>query len=420
MKNTILHPCFDKNGSKHAGRLHLPVAPKCNIQCGFCNRTYDCVNESRPGVTSAIITPHQALLYTQEMLQKMPDITTIGIAGPGDAFANGDETLETIELIRNVFPEMFFCVSTNGLALPKYISEIADAGLTHLTITINAVDPEIGAEIYQYVHYKKHHFTGIEGAEILLANQLEGLRIAVSKDIKVKINSVVIPGVNDHHIIDIARTIGELGAVTHNCMGLITVKDTKFGNKKAPSPSEINDIRAKASPFISQMTHCGRCRADAAGLIHKQNSTETLSLLNSISQKSDIPNKPRTLSAVASEEGLLINRHLGETEEFLIYSLSDDGKIQLIEKRTAPKEGTPDRWEDLSRILNDCSDIFVSGAGSTPKTVLGNNGQTIQIVEGLIDNVLKSHYKGDSLKRFQPLGSHSCGASCSGNAQGCM
>ena len=81
---SVKHPCFNKASSGSCGRVHLPVAPKCNIQCNYCNRKYDCVNESRPGVTSAILKPFQALEYTRQVLEKEPRITVIGIAGPGD------------------------------------------------------------------------------------------------------------------------------------------------------------------------------------------------------------------------------------------------------------------------------------------------------------------------------------------------
>jgi len=45
------HPCFNAALRRRYGRVHIPVAPDCNVQCGFCNRRYNCVNESRPGVT---------------------------------------------------------------------------------------------------------------------------------------------------------------------------------------------------------------------------------------------------------------------------------------------------------------------------------------------------------------------------------
>ncbi|MEQ2789490.1 nitrogen fixation protein NifB, partial [Flavonifractor plautii] len=48
------HPCLSVQAHFRYGRIHLPVAPRCNIRCGYCDRRYDCANESRPGVTSEV------------------------------------------------------------------------------------------------------------------------------------------------------------------------------------------------------------------------------------------------------------------------------------------------------------------------------------------------------------------------------
>lgn len=53
------HPCYNKDAAANWGRLHLPVAPNCNIQCNYCNRKYDCANENRPGVTQHVYTPQE-------------------------------------------------------------------------------------------------------------------------------------------------------------------------------------------------------------------------------------------------------------------------------------------------------------------------------------------------------------------------
>ncbi len=105
------HPCFNEDAKHHFGRLHLPVAPKCNIKCNYCDRKYDCVNESRPGVTSAVLTPGQALRYVERVMEKEADISVVGIAGPGDPLANPAETLETLRLIREKIPRACSCVS---------------------------------------------------------------------------------------------------------------------------------------------------------------------------------------------------------------------------------------------------------------------------------------------------------------------
>ena len=97
------HPCFNVHAKGSCGRVHLPVAPDCNIKCNYCNRKYDCVNESRPGVTSSVLTPDQAVLYLERVLEKASNITVAGIAGPGDAFADPKVTMETLRLIRKDF-----------------------------------------------------------------------------------------------------------------------------------------------------------------------------------------------------------------------------------------------------------------------------------------------------------------------------
>jgi nitrogen fixation protein NifB len=124
MKRQSDHPCFGGDHSK-AGRIHLPVAPGCNIKCGFCERKFDCANESRPGVTSRVLTPEQAvervrLVKLHMERQGGAQLKVVGIAGPGDPLAN-PRTFETFRLVREAFPEMTLCLSTNGLLLPDNI-----------------------------------------------------------------------------------------------------------------------------------------------------------------------------------------------------------------------------------------------------------------------------------------------------------
>lgn len=104
--------------------MHLPVAPKCNIQCNYCHRKFDCNNESRPGVTSDILSPKEALAKYKETKKKFPNLTVVGIAGPGDALANWENTRDTLRYIRAFDKDVTFCLSTNGLKLTKYADEL--------------------------------------------------------------------------------------------------------------------------------------------------------------------------------------------------------------------------------------------------------------------------------------------------------
>ncbi|OGI03376.1 MAG: hypothetical protein A2Y25_08605 [Candidatus Melainabacteria bacterium GWF2_37_15] len=242
----INHPCFDYLTSKTSARLHLPVAPDCNIQCSFCNRAYDCINESRPGVTSKILTPEQALDKFLQIKKNIPNLSIVGFAGPGDPLANFEQVKQSIELIKKVDNHVNFCLSTNGLWLPKYADEIINAGFSYVTITINAVTTAIAAKIYTRVD-----------VEQLLKNQMDGLEYLATRGIFCKVNTLYLPGINEHEIEDIARKVSENGAYMMNIKNVVP----------DPTPPSLNEIREKCSKYIKQMRHCRQCRADSIGLL---------------------------------------------------------------------------------------------------------------------------------------------------------
>ena len=145
------HPCFSEN----ACHLFGAVAPKCNILCNYCIGKFDCVNESRPGVTSKVLSQKEALERVQEVIQKVHYIKVGAVAGPGGEPLFSDDTFETFRLVTDEYPNVMRCLSTNGLLLPERIDEIIEElGIGTLTVTLNAIDPEIGKDIYSFVGYR--------------------------------------------------------------------------------------------------------------------------------------------------------------------------------------------------------------------------------------------------------------------------
>lgn len=271
------HPCFSEAAHSRSGRIHLPVAPECNLQCGYCVRKYDCVNESRPGVASVVLGPGEAIERVDAVVERHGDIAAIGIAGPGDPLAN-EATFATMDLVRRRYPAAIGCVSTNGLALPERVGDLVAAGVRSITVTINAVMPETAAEIYLWVTGPSgERLRGIEAGEYLLERQWDGLRRAVEAGLVVKVNSVYIPGVNDMELPAIAHLAAEYGAHMHNILPLIP--QNKFRNAEPPTPAELHEMRARCGEYLSQMSHCKQCRADACGLIGKDRDMETETLL---------------------------------------------------------------------------------------------------------------------------------------------
>lgn len=260
------HPCFSEKACHYAGRCHLPVAPDCNIQCNYCIRDFDCVNESRPGVTTKVISPQESVKLVEDVLDKFSYIKVIGIAGPGEPLAN-EETFETLRLMHEHFPRLILCLSTNGLLLADKIDLLDKYGVGNVTVTLNAIDPDIGKEIVQFVNYNGKHYTGREAAEVLLRQQLKGIEEAVKRKMLVKINTVFIPGINDKHIPEIAKKVGEMGVYTFNLIPVIP--QYRFSHITPPTPKDKREMQDVCAKFVRQMRHCKRCRSDAIGLLGK-------------------------------------------------------------------------------------------------------------------------------------------------------
>lgn len=278
MQRQTDHPCFGGDHSK-AGRIHLPVAPGCNIKCGFCERKFDCANESRPGVTSRVLTPEQAVERVRLVQQHMERkggarLKVVGIAGPGDPLAN-PRTFETFKLVKERFPAMTLCLSTNGLLLTEALDKLVHLGVHSLTVTINALTPRTGAEVYEWVNVHGQRLQGEEGAAVLLKRQLDGVRHAAAAGLLVKVNHVYIPGINDHETLDLAVKVRELGATMMNIIPVIPIG--LFRKIEPPAESTMDMLRNQAELILSQARHCKQCRADAAGVVGQDLDLEALS-----------------------------------------------------------------------------------------------------------------------------------------------
>jgi nitrogen fixation protein NifB len=277
-----IHPCFSEEAHRRFGRAHLPVAPACNIQCRYCVRKFDCANESRPGITSRVLTPDEAIDRTRALIERSDRLSVVGIAGPGDPLVNAP-TYVVLRHINWEYPDLTLCVSTNGLLLPDRLEQLIASGVRSLTVTINAVSPETAEKIYSWVIYKGRRYEGREAAELLLANQWRGLNNAIDAGLIIKVNSVFIPGVNDHEIPLIAERAGKLGADIMNVLPLIP--QAEFAHLVRPSHKDIAMIREKCRPFITQMTHCKQCRADACGILGEDKDMELEVLMARIGEE---------------------------------------------------------------------------------------------------------------------------------------
>lgn len=377
------HPCYSEEAHHHYARMHVAVAPACNIQCNYCNRKYDCANESRPGVVSEVLTPDQAVKKTLAVAANIPQMTVLGVAGPGDPLANPTRTFETFRQLTEKAPDIKLCVSTNGLALPGLVDELVKHNIDHVTITINAVDPEVGARIYPWIFWQNRRIKGVKAAQILIEQQQRGLEMLVARGVLVKVNSVMIPGVNDQHLKEVSRVVKAKGAFLHNVMPLIAEAEhgTYYGimGQRGPTQEELTRLQDDCGD-MNMMRHCRQCRADAVGLLGEDRGAEftmdkidvmeidyaaamkkreivhrtieadrqrqkeklksfkgkTLFMVNgeALDMEPAASQLRPVLMAVATSGHGLINQHFGHAKEFLVYEASSAGARLVGHRKT--------------------------------------------------------------------------------------
>lgn len=408
------HPCYSEEAHHHFARIHVAVAPACNVQCHYCNRKFDCANESRPGVVSERLSPGEAVRKVLAVAAEVPELSVVGIAGPGDALANPAATFATLEAIRREAPDLALCLSTNGLALPDHVDRLASLGVRHVTVTVNAVDPDVGARIYPWIVHRGRRVRGREAARILSRRQLEGIARLASGGVLVKVNSVVIPGVNDAHLPATARAVREAGAFLVNLVPLLSAPEhgTHFGltGQRGPTPEELEAVQAACEVDAKLMRHCRQCRADAVGRLGEDRfASFTLSRLPAgpvrdarelradrreqieraralaarerraaLLRVADVPRDLVARVAVATRSGGLVDQHFGHAREFLVYDVSRAGARLAGRRATGAYcvggEGEDDALEVALRTLADCRAVLVARVGHCPKGRLAAAG----------------------------------------------
>lgn len=425
------HPCYSEDAHHHYARMHVAVAPACNIQCNYCNRKYDCANESRPGVVSELLTPEEAAHKVLVIAGKIPQMTVLGIAGPGDPLANPEKTFRTFELVADKAPDIKLCLSTNGLMLPDYVDKIKELNVDHVTITINMVDPKVGEKIYPWVHYGRKRYRGIEGVKILHERQMEGLQALQEADILCKVNSVMIPGVNDEHLAEVDEVIRSKGAFLHNIMPLISAPEhgTHYGltGQRGPTPKELKNLQDSCSGNMKMMRHCRQCRADAVGLLGEDRSqeftkdkflemqpeynfearqkvhegiaekqSEQKKEKEALAAKSSIVSTEKILVAVATKGGGIVNQHFGHAKEFQIYEVVGTTatfvghrKIDLYCQGGYGEEAT---LSNIIKAISDCKAVLASKIGDCPKEQLRAAGVEPFEAYDTIDKVASEFY----------------------------
>jgi len=216
----------------------------------------------------------------------------------------------------------------------------------------------------------------------------------------VKINIVMIPGINDHHIPELVKQVKSLGVYIVNILPLIPVDGTKFSNRRAPTPEERKKLMDQCELDVKMMRHCRQCRADAIGLLGEDRSSEFMKMGSC--QAGCGPSADRTepslikieeggpmKAAVATSDGKIIDSGFGNASRFDVYEISNGEAaflrtVNIDTTRQVAGGSHREHIESIADLLNDCSVIIVKEIGHMPSKVLAARGKTIRISSGTV------------------------------------
>ncbi|AKG20420.1 GTP 3',8-cyclase MoaA [Calothrix sp. 336/3] len=167
--------------------LRISLIDRCNFRCQYC----------MPEGTEMDYILKQQLLTDDELLTLIQEVF-IPVGFTRFRLTGGEPLLRprVVELVGAIasFPETKdVSMTTNGFLLAPLAQSLYDAGLRRLNISLDSLEPEIFDQIIGNRGRSRWHdvWAGIQAAYSVGFNPL-------------KLNVVVIPGVNDHEILDLA------------------------------------------------------------------------------------------------------------------------------------------------------------------------------------------------------------------------
>lgn len=407
-KRACRHPCFN-NCDFHNAIIHLPVVSEGNI--GYKDNTRKvCPDVSFQGEGNGVLSPYEAMVRFIEAKKSIPNLTVAAISGPGEALADFETVKETFRLIRQTNPEILLCLSTNGLMLPIYANHLISLGVNYVTVTVNTMNPETGARIYDHITYLGHKYFGAEGTNILLQNQISGISYLASRGISVRMNIHVMKGINDYEISDIVSLAKECGCELTNIIKLAPGRRNDENGLETYSSDELSDFRRECENIMLQSYYCKPCYVS---------TVETLNTRVSMDFEEDTGNKGREEEkpaihyrfAVCSKNRTLTDQHFGHATKFYIYDYKDE-VITFIEDRPIEQycHGTSEDKEagriyNLIKAIEDCNCVICMRIGVCPSDALKEKNidiyTTYNLIEDGIREAVNRLYSGFSFKDQQ-------------------
>ncbi len=203
--------------------LRISVTDRCNFRCGYC------MPSDQFGADHAFLPKDQLLSFEEihrlASLSIQLGVTKIRLTGGEPLLRRGIEDL--VGLLASIPGNIDLAMTTNGVLLPHHAEGLALAGLKRVTVSLDALDPEI--------------FGRMNGTGADVGRVLAGISSARVFGLPVKVNAVIRRGWNDGEILPLVRWARESG-VTLRFIEYMDVGETNgWKMEEVVSASEILD-----------------------------------------------------------------------------------------------------------------------------------------------------------------------------------
>lgn len=393
-KRVCRHPCFN-NYDFHDAVMHLPIAAEHNISYKHGLHKTCCSGESCADAAYTVLAPYEAMERFLEAKKSIPNLTVAAIAGPGEPLADFEAVKKAIRLIRHASSETLLCLSTNGLMLPVYGNHLISLGVNYVTVTVNTISAETGAEIYDCITYIGRKYYGAEGAGILLQNQISGIKYLASMGVSVRMNIEVMKGVNDSEIKEMVHMAKGWGCKMTNIIQKTSNGEGNPNGLEAYSSDGRSDLRQECEAVLPQSYYCKPCNFATVETLNSRLSVDVKEPVDCLQREGTGQDPVSYRFAVCSKNGKLIDQHFGHATKFYIYDYQDDA-VTFAETRPtlqychgSEDETTAERIYHLIKAIEDCNCVICMRIGSCPTDALKEKNIDVYTTYNLIEEGLK-------------------------------
>lgn len=212
--------------------LRISITNRCNVRCFYCHHD---------GIVAESYEMSPDEIFRIAKIAKDIGVEKIRLSG-GEPLVRKD----IVEIVMKIASLNFkdISITTNGTLLGRYAAELVDAGLKRVNVSFDTLNPKT----YRFITKRDY-----------MENAREGIKKAVEAGLDpVKVNMVVMKGVNDHEIWDMFQFCRENGVIlqliellkTENCDEAEFLEDYHFDMN--PLEEELSKIshRVKKRRFM--------------------------------------------------------------------------------------------------------------------------------------------------------------------------